>query len=134
MKAIYLPNVLEKIVRVLSYIAVFILDIVNFILTPITWVKFKAHVFMASIAGVYYVYLGIMLQQENAHWLALGVFVLTVLCVALVKFARKKLIQIRHSLMRIFYSPVGVYFYVKPVFHHQNKKNCNNFTKCVSLD
>ena len=134
MKIIYLPYAIEKIVKALSYIAVFILDIFNFILTPITWVKFKAHVFMGFIAGVYYIYSGLILQQENAHLVAIGAFVLISLCVALIKIVRKKSIKLRHSLMRIFYSPLGIYFYANPIFQCQRNRNCVNFTKRVSLD
>lgn len=116
MKTIYLPYSLEATVRVLSYIAVFVLDFLNFLSTPITWVKFKAHVFMAAITGGYYVYLHFIANQQHAHWIAISTFLIATFSVALLKYARKKTIALRHFLMGIFYSPVGVSFRIKPVF------------------
>ena len=117
MKVVYLPFIIEKIVKLLCYISVLLLDLVNFILTPIKKVKFKAHIFIASIIAIYYIYFGLILHHENTFILAILSFLLISLCIALVKYARKKLIKLRHILMEIFYSPVGVCFYMKPLFN-----------------
>lgn len=116
MYTVYLPYGLGKVVKVLSYIAVFILDIVHFLLTPITWVRFKAHVGMFALAGCGYAYLRFFEHNDKAALLAVIGLAVLILAVVLVKLTRKMLHRVRQTLMRVFYSPVGVCISVHPMF------------------
>lgn len=108
MYTIYLPHTLGNVVRVLSYIAVAVLDIIHFILTPVKWVQFKAHIAMVAIAGVAYAYLSLIVHHENAVWIAIVGLASTILAVGLLKWVRRKLERVRQALVRVVYSPVGV--------------------------
>ena len=134
MKMICLPYTIEKIVKSLCYISVVILDILNFILTPITWVKFKAHVFMALTAAAYYAYLTFITHQQNALWIALGMLIITITGVALIKSTKKLLNNLRQALMKTFYSPLGICFYMHPLFTHKNNTTHHKLAKCGVLD
>lgn len=133
MRAIYLPYALEVIARTLSYIAVLLLDIIRFLLTPFTWMQFKAHVFMTVLAGAYYVYLRFYEHHDNALLIAAAAFVVAVLSVILIKWIRKYLKRIRRPLMRIVYAPVGVCIYVRPIIHHSHRNNTCKLAKCGNL-
>lgn len=112
MKAIYLPYALEVIVRAFSYIAVVVLDIVHFILKPFTWLQFKAHAFIVAASAVGYLYLKLYVNHNNALLIAAAGLVAAVSAIALIKLARKQLNRIRQTLMRTYYSPVGIFIYV----------------------
>lgn len=108
MYTVYLPYALGNVVKVLSYIAVALLDIINFIFTPIKWIQFKAHIAMVALAGVAYAYLSLVAHHERAVWIAVLGLAAAILAVALLKWLRKKLNRIRQALIRVVYSPVGV--------------------------
>lgn len=116
MKTLYLPYFLSKIVKIMSYIVVFFLDIIHFVLTPITWIQLKAHFAMIVATGLVYIYLNHIMHVDNAAWTVVVPLLAVVLAVALVKLIRKTLHRIRQRLINIVYSPVGVCFRIRPLY------------------
>ena len=108
MRTVYLPYAIEIIARILSYIAVILLDIIHFVLTPFTWIKAKAHLAMIAVAAGGYIYLQFVVHHEKAIWVSLACLFAAIVAVILIKCIRKLACRIRQPLMRTVYSPVGV--------------------------
>ena len=134
MKTICLPYFLSKTVKILSYFAVMLLDCIHFLLIPITWIQFKAHLFMMALAGGGYFYLKFALHHTNALPIAVLGFFGAVFSVALFKLMRKCLHRVRTSLIRIVYAPLGVCIRVHSSFFHLNQLKCKKIANSVTMD
>lgn len=133
MKIFCLPHSVEVALKTLSYITVVFLDIVHFILTPFTWLKFKAHTFIVLLAGAGYVYLHFVKQNESALFITAGTLSVIVLLIVTLKYLRKVLSRVRQTLIRVVYAPVGIYFMLPlTLVHISNNKNCKKLVKCGS--
>lgn len=94
MKAIHLSYWQRRAFRVLCIAMSLLIEIVNLILTPVTWLKAKAHfaLFLVSAAAGGYMYLS---GNDQALWKALLYFIAVVLSITLIKILRRKLEKLR---------------------------------------
>ena len=114
LKAIYLPYFVARAFQFFCYLMVFVLDVIDFILKPICWLRFKTHTITLcgfAIAGGYWYITG----TENAAKKAVCGFLGLVLIIALIKFTKRTLSKYRQRLIRYVYGfPPCLYLYKNP--------------------
>ena len=99
MKIIHLTYLQSRIFRVFCIVLSILIELTNFLLTPFTWLKGKAHFVLFIVSIVIAGYLHHFTETEQAILKSLGGFVAIVIVIALIKLLRKKLERLRIRLI-----------------------------------
>lgn len=93
---------MEFIVHALTAVPILIIELLILLLTPFKWMKFKLHVAIFVICtglGCYWYFT----DKKHAFLVALAIFVLITIAIAILKWLRKRLKKIDERLLHYFY-------------------------------